>query len=441
MGLKKQNIMGNYNVVLYTIIMLFYIIGASSFTILSLIGFIFTIYIVLRSHKQQVVEIMLLLSSFAGIMKIISPFSLYNFLLVFAITRMLWIDKGRVNSRCIHFCLVVILVSTIGLFFAGTDTTLKMLSFLAGVVFVGLVISNAYEYDILAIIRAFAFGVIVSSIVFLAIDFMPGITKYITFETYRVSAGIRHIRFSGLLNNPNHYTLSVNIACMALMSYLIVRKTKVIDIVFFLLLLLFGIYSLSKSFVFGFMASVIMSLIYLLRHNPGRWLKLTVTGFIICIVAFQFIDNKIIDILINRILINDVIDFNTYTTGRVGIFKMYFDYIIENIRVLFIGNGLFNPLDRDSHNFFIELIYSFGIVGTSIVIFSYFRLSRAGWKVKKHNKKSILNYAPLLVFLIRGMAVNIILSTMFPAYLIVITLIVGENLSSENKNTRKCLTT
>jgi hypothetical protein len=409
--------------------MFLYIIGASFFSALSLVGFLLTAYAILRGRKQQVVEIMLLLSPFAGIMKFSGTASLYNFLFIVAIIRLLWIDKGKVHSRLVFFFLATILVSTLGLFFSGIDTTLKIFSFVAGVFFAGLAISDTHEYDVRAIVRVFSLGIIVSSLVFLMMDYLPGITRHITYTTYRVSAGVRQMRFSGLTNNPNHYTLSVNLACMALLSYLMVKKTKIIDIVFLVLLILFGLYSLSKSFVFGLLASVIISLAYLLGHNPGRWVKLIVIGFVTGLIVLQFVDTEYIEILINRVLVEDLESINSYSSGRFRIFKMYFDCFSEHIRVLFLGNGLFNSLEREAHNFFIETVYSFGLVGTFFITVTYLSLSSAGLRVRKLNKRSILNYAPLLVFFVRGMAVNIITSIMFPAYLILITLFIGENLS------------
>ena len=154
-------------------------------------------------------------------------------------------------------------------------------------------------------------------------------------------------------------------------------------------------------------------------------------GFVVSAIVLQFIDTEYIKTLVDRVLISDSQDINSYTTGRYAIFKMYLFYLSENVRVLILGNGMFNPLERESHNLFIEMIYSFGIVGTLFIVGTYLNLSRAGLKVRKLGRRSILNYAPLLVFLLRGFAINIITSVMFPAYLIIITLFIGENLFIE----------
>jgi|LSQX01.2.fsa_nt_gb hypothetical protein len=419
------------NIVLYAVILLFYIIGASYFSALSFIGLLITIYAIMRGCKQQVVEILLLLAPFAGIMKLSGTFSLYNLLFVVAIFRLLLSDNGKVKSSFVLYFLITVLMLTLGLFSAGIDTALKVVSFAAGVCFVGLVISDTKEYDVRAIIRIFSFGIIVSSLVFLMIDYLPGISRYIISETYFVNAGVRQERFSGLINNPNHYTLSVNLVCMALLSYLVAKKARFIDVVFLIFLLIFGIYSLSKSFVFGLMVSIVISFVYLLRHNPARWVKIGVMGFVVSAIVLQFIDTEYIKTLVDRVLISDSQDINSYTTGRYAIFKMYLFYLSENVRVLILGNGMFNPLERESHNLFIEMIYSFGIVGTLFIVGTYLNLSRAGLKVRKLGRRSILNYAPLLVFLLRGFAINIITSVMFPAYLIIITLFIGENLFIE----------
>lgn len=436
---NKPNTQKKSNIFLYVLIMILYIIGASFIDFLSLAAFLLSVYVILQSRKQQVVEIMLLLASFAGIMKFSSPFTLYNFLFIVAIVRILWIDNLRISKQLMHFLFALTFVLTIGLLFAGSDTTFKVISFFTGLFFAGLVVSDIRGYDIKALIRFFSFGIIVSSLVFLMMDYLPGISRYITYDTYKVSAGVRQIRFSGLINNPNHYTISVNLAFMALTSYLAVKKAKLIDIIFLVLLLVFGIYSLSKSFVFGLLVSIIIIFAYLLKHNPSRWVKLFALSFVIGVIALQFIDTEYIELLINRVFISDGEDINSYSTGRFGIFKIYFDYFSENIRVLILGNGLFNPLERATHNFFIETVYSFGLIGTFLITATYLNLSKAGLRMANANKRSILNYAPLLVFLVRGMAVNIIASAMFPAYLIVVTLFIGENLSVVNKHTKRQL--
>ncbi|NLN82663.1 MAG: hypothetical protein GX136_09000 [Clostridiales bacterium] len=421
--------MDKIKIPLYVVIMLCYVIGASFFSALSLIGFLLTVYLILRGQKQQVVEIMLLLSSFAGIMKLSDTFTLYNLLFVVAIIRMLWIDKGKVICFFVFFSLAIASVSTLGLYFAEPDTAFKLFSFVVGILFAGLVVSNTREYDIRALMRIFAFGIIASSLVFLMRDYLPGISRYITYHTFRVSAGVRQVRFSGLINNPNHYTLPVNLTCMALISYLISKKMRIIDVVLLGMLLLFGTYSLSKSFVFGLLVSAMISCVYLLKRNPGRWLRLLGVGLVVGLIVLQFVDTEYLIILIDRVLVEDAVDINSYSTGRFALFELYFNYMFENIRVLFLGNGLFNPLDRASHNLFIETVYSFGLIGTSLVTATYLKLSSTGLCIRRLKKRTILNYSLLLVFFVRGMAINIITSIMFPAYLIVITLFIGEELS------------
>jgi len=418
--------------VLYVVMLVLYILGASFSSILTVAGLLMTVYVIVRGRRQTIIEVMVVLSSFAGIMKVSGQYTLYNLLFVVAILRLLWLDRLRVSTRFLTFSIVIAIVSTTGLFFSEVDTVFGTISFLAGLIFAGLAVADTSLYDIRAIVRLFAFGIIVSSVVFMLRDYLPGIREYVRYATYKMDSGARLVRFSGLIGNPNHYTLLLSLAIMGLLAYLVAGRGNKIDAFLLIVLLAFGIYSLSKSFFLGLLFSILIAITHLLKNVSWRLAKFTIIIAIICLVLVQIVNVEYIDALITRVFVAERLDVNYYTTGRVAIFRMYIEFMIENLRVLFLGNGLFNPLERDSHSFYIETIYSLGLIGTFMVVLTYFGLSKRGLRSRKTPKRSLLNYAPLLVFLFRGLAINVLLSILFPVYLVIMTLFIGEDLSVDS---------
>ena len=97
----------------------------------------------------------------------------------------------------------------------------------------------------------------------------------------------------------------------------------------------------------------------------------------------------------------DINNPNSLLSGRVYLWKKYFNAIFSSFFGLLFGYGLYGKLldDAAAHNTFLEIIYKFGIVGFIVnIIYYYFCVSQIP-KTKKYYLKdwavSMIFFAPL----------------------------------------------
>jgi len=104
-------------------------------------------------------------------------------------------------------------------------------------------------------------------------------------------------------------------------------------------------------------------------------------------------------------------------SGRLSIVNRFFDKDINDIKQmpeLFFGNGFesysikYNKTLKASHNDFLEIIYSYGIIGLiNLIIFYMLLIRRFLWSIRFKDKKYILPcYSALMLFIVYGLVGN-----------------------------------
>jgi len=121
--------------------------------------------------------------------------------------------------------------------------------------------------------------------------------------------------------------------------------------------------------------------------------------FIFFVIVFR---NRFIDIFERFFVYNYDTLLGMLTTGRSGIWQQYANAILESPLKLLFGFGFFSKEELliGPHNFYIFILYRFGLVGImflAYLVYSYFR------SVKTNPKFSIKNSLIFITFLIIGL--------------------------------------
>lgn len=202
-----------------------------------------------------------------------------------------------------------------------------------------------------------------------------------------------------LLINPNALGNLVILTVFCLLTLLKYEKkysiSIIIGIVYFIS---FGLMSGSRSFLLVFF---IVSLIYLIevmlniKKNKKMFIFLLIAIIITSFIAINYMESTL-NMITKRIQNEDI------TGSRFDIYKQYYNAIRNSPYIIF-GSGMQDNsykygLDSSTHNFFIEIISIWGIIGL-VIVFIWFSLLYKSLKISKNisiKKKTFLHYLPLL---------------------------------------------
>lgn len=415
----KQNTIFNF---LLLINIVLYVLGAAYLNYFSLIAFILSTYIILKFDVQQSMELCALLAPIAGIMKFITSISLFNFIYLFIFIKILVYKNFKLKKNFLLFVLLLLFESLYSILIQDFSIIGEIFSLLISMFFLGMVISSDIKFNLHAIIEKFSISLVISAFLDIFSSFFPGLSKYLASATFKLESGEKLDRLSGFIGNPNHYSVALNIAIMCFFVYVFYKNRKT-DLFYLIGLSGIGVYTLSKSFMLTFLLSIALLLLYLMNKNPIIWIKFLLGGVIFIFVLTRFVDIKYISIMIDRVSLSGIDNLNSYTTGRITRYLTYVVYILSDVRVFLFGDGLYNTLEFASHNFFLEMVYYVGILGSLTFTFIFAKLRDKKFRVQT---VSWLFYSPLLILLFRGMAVNLVTSIVFPMYVIIVYLFIED---------------
>ena len=401
--------------ILYIVLILLYTLGAAFSSILTAIGFIITLFLLLNTDNQHALELQLILVPFSGIMFIGQSVTLFNIIQFVFVLILLKRKKYILNKHVLIFMILTLFVSVYGIAVTSMSNIKSIISFIFEMAIIALMINDISGLDFDKAIRSFSMSLIISSCVYLFIDYLPGLKRYISVAQYRLEGSLEKVsRFSGLLGNPNHYTMALSVAIAGLLVTAVCRKAKLCDWIYLAAMVIFGIMSLSKSFFLGLIFTLVIVILYVFVKKPSKGIALVTAAFGAGLI-FLLKDNfYYFDIIMSRMAIGDA-DLNTYTSNRFDHYAVYIQKILNSLRILFFGNGYGTLIDgMASHNIYLEAVYYFGIVG----------IIALGWTLLKIYRdslgrgKGILRFLIVLVILFRGLAINIFTSIIFPYYII-----------------------
>lgn len=429
----QENTKNGATILKCSIITVLILLGAK-FSYLNVVAALLACYFIFAGSIIEMLQIMMYTQAFATIFKL-QPggYTFLNLLVVAAIIRLL-IFKRNLRFK---YCQIIVLLtfSSIVLLFGGANSIIKLISLCAYFIFMMLVFNQNIRIDLRNILLFFSLGIITASFAGLFSDYIPGLSSFMVEVRLKLGEGNYIERFCGIQVNPNFYTMDISIALAGLFGLIISRHAKASDYIFLVALSVFGIMSISKSFLVVYAMLLLLLIINLGKQNVfGLFRGLFVVGVLIAVVYFVA-DKAYINAYLNRLLVDNSsgASFSSVTTGRYDLWKSYLDYIFGNTKVLLFGEGLgaSNYQSKVSHNYFIETVYYLGLVGASL----YYLCFKTIFPKRDFSfRRSLVNYLPLIVLLVRGMAISLILRDCLIFYYIIIAVMLNADLQSNKIN-------
>lgn len=170
------------------------------------------------------------------------------------------------------------------------------------------------------------------------------------------------IRFSGLSYDPNFYTV-ISIIAIFLIINLMRKNSRIINYVLLLIVLFFGMQTLSKSFYI----SAVVLVLYSIKAAESKMKYGLFLGIVFIAVLPYFLDKimPMLNIMFQRLESGQ--DASSLTTGRSDLWRYYQELIFGDSFSFLIGHGAVMQKGMDAaHNTYLELLYKFGIIGTLV---------------------------------------------------------------------------
>ena len=336
---------------------------------------------------------------FATILKANAGSISFFTILFFVLMVRLVLKYKYIDAKLLIVLLVFFLYNLIFSSLGQLTTSITMLSGVIIMYYIGKEHINAVETVII-----FSAGVTIASLLALLKDRFPILNTFVTDSMMKLGDGSYALRFSGLQGNPNYYTLDIIVAISAIVVLLNNSvKPKIPLICFVIILSVFGFMSVSKSFLVTWGLMMILWLAVLLKKNFIQALKFIIIAGV-ALIIFYIVASEYIDLYISRLLEDIGGSLDDITTGRFSIWIDYIKAIFQDLKILFMGNGLNTILEsvgKGTHNTFLESIFYLGIFG-SLLLLSLLWLS--GGKLL-FNK---IIWLPLVVIVVRMIAIGIL---------------------------------
>lgn len=425
-NIAKPNIYSRKNSVKYvsTMCVIFsaLLFGRAASNVLLYVFASISLLVFLFSSVSHSFSFLLFLLPFAPILKIeANGMSFFTVLFFVYVLRMVFskrmLDKNVLISLYIFafyaFC------------FSGLSQITTIITMILGMLMIYYL--RIEEIDIDLSILAFSFGIILSSILASLKDVFPIVNTFVVSSSIRIDSKHYANRFSGLQGNPNYYTLDI-IMVLAFILVLMYRKSaKPIYVSCFVVLSVFGIMSVSKSFLVCWLLLIGCWLVLSIYQGGKKIFKFLMAALICSVVIYLYAYDSINTYLF-RLASDNSGSLESITTGRMGLWKSYIDAIFNDVKILFFGNGLNTtiPSGRGSHNTFLESIFSLGLVGSGLLFISIKSC------IGKTKLKPIM-LVPIMILVIRMLAIGILTYDNLWYYIAIIVCLFGYLEKSESE--------
>ncbi|MBR2730874.1 MAG: hypothetical protein IKD72_02680 [Clostridia bacterium] len=355
------------------------------------------LFVLLPIH--ECIEIMVYILPFAPILRLdLESLSFATYLYFGLLLRMIVFDSrfDRVSFT------VFAAFGAFALIISGFGQITSVITLVSGMLLLKKI--DNYDINAEATVVAFSAGMCLSSVVALFKDSLPLINKLINVAMMKVDEGDYANRFAGVWGNPNYFTVDIIFLLACLVVILLSKKTRPIYLILFGAMTVFGLMSISKSFLISYALLLFLWFVFAVQKggiaNASKFLLFGVILFgIIYIFAFESINLFLVRFAQDES--NATLD--SVSTGRYSIWVRYINEVVQNPRVFLIGNGLNSWADvgKGSHNTFLEALYYLGIFGIFLFIYGI-------KKAFEGLRWSAVLFIPVAILLLRMLAIALL---------------------------------
>ena len=231
------------------------------------------------------------------------------------------------------------------------------------------------------------------------------------------------VRYAGLSNDANYYTVNLIISLCLLIILLYERKTSLpLFLALAAMLLYFDVSTYSKSAMLMLILPISV-FVYTVKKSGRRSLRVLLILGAAGAVAFLVITGGgAFGVVLSRLSAGEG-DLSKLTTGRTTIWLWNLEFFAKHPGWFLIGKGINAALinGRGHHNTYIECIYHLGLIGSGLLPSL---LGQTG--PSKHPKhRNLLNYCILITVLIMYMFLSALLFYDFPFQIILVLIVLN----------------
>lgn len=398
------------------------ILGSLRSPLYMLVSLVIICFLIIISSPVDALAQLFFLLAFAPVFKA-GPTgqTFFNVVILVVIVRYVFAEnKVKIKSGLLSLLLVFLAYNVI---IGGTGAAVELIKMFMNMVLIYFVFKHKEKPRLQMMLVYFCLGIAVASAAALLSESIPGLKSYLELRNYRLAPGEYLDRFAGLVSSPNYYTMDISIALAGLVGLLIYKKSKLLSLVIIIILSVFGFMSLSLSFLVTYVILAATVLLLLGRLGIGKLLFGILIMVVLLLVVYVLMDKEYLNTLIMR-TDNSLVANQTLagaTSGRSDIWLMYMQYFNENaVKTVFgAGLGAASYEGTASHNAYIECVYFMGLLGSILYVVI---LSRFVPKKESARKRNLVNYLPLLLLLVRGVAINMLFNDSFYFYFMIIAI-------------------
>lgn len=202
---------------------------------------------------------------------------------------------------------------------------------------------------------SFVAGLLVSSVIGLWKEKIPRFLSMYSDLNYEIIDGARTLRFSGIFNDPNYFSVALILGMLLCVRGLTLpeRRHRVLCVLALLALASLGMATYSKSFVL-ILPLVLFVLVFSGARRRTRALLLAAA----CVLVYVLDPGGVVSRMLARF------SQQSFDTGRLAIWQSYWQGSTDAFLPFLFGHGLNAQLARPSHSLTLEALYAIGLVGT-----------------------------------------------------------------------------
>jgi hypothetical protein len=314
-----------------------------------------------------------------------SSFHSYALLLFLVMVLIRWLkNKGDLRTSYMALSILFIAYTLMVKFFNQLTLNPQYIFFIAMVVFVPIYLETVGEklrFDTALLFLALGnISACIASTVFLN---NPGINRFMDLSEEMMVG----LRLSAFYTDPNYFSAQMLVAITGWMIIVTKSQRKRTILSGFLILgvlLYFAVQSVSKAFLLTGSLVFVLWIILLLLGKKSLLYKFYII-LILITATTVVIRNRLFEEQIQFYLLRfgRVDDVSSLTTGRLGLWQVYWGYLLANLEKLAFGIGLSQDQlqiflnTNNAHMTLIQILYQVGITGFLLLLLWWKALYRA----------------------------------------------------------------
>lgn len=407
-------------------ILIFVGVKSNLFTILAFLILCFYFFV---ASDEKKLEALVFFLAFMNIFKLDpSSTSLFTYLQLIPITKIMF-KKHSLQKQPFLISVLLVLYALILTRLNSTSTT-SLIRFIVEIVLILAFFGTDIYLSLVPrnLVYFYSLGVLVSSVFGTIKTLMPEMNSYLNTLYVRIDSATIVYRFSGLMENSNYYSIEVSVALSCLLILFIRNKIGVGFYILSIPLIIFGIMSQSKTFIFSLALWALAYFFYVSTHKNIKMILFGVIVGVMALIVFSSVLESFVSLYFTRIfdIFSEKTTVESLTTGRSEIWSFYINELAEDFNKTLYGNGIeANAQIGPAHNIFIQSVYCLGIIGTVLFVSWVFSF-------RKNDKERKGIIVLVVMLMLRLFAANLLFYQNFYYYLALLFVLLYSNKVDNN---------